>query len=72
MMGWTGLQAADGNRTRIIALEGRGSTVELPPHGRTRLEERFPTMTVCTNDVALGDLVEDGLPGEVGTRLLCP
>jgi hypothetical protein len=28
-------KAADGNRTRIIALEGRGSTVELPPHERS-------------------------------------
>ena len=27
-------RAADGNRTRIIALEGRGSTVELPPRAR--------------------------------------
>ncbi len=25
-------QAADGNRTRIIALEGQGSAIELPPH----------------------------------------
>jgi hypothetical protein len=33
-------EAADGNRTRIIALEGRGSTVELPPRGRVRPEER--------------------------------
>ena len=33
-------RAADGNRTRIIALEGRGSAIELPPRARTFLPER--------------------------------
>ena len=35
------VEAADGNRTRIIALEGRGSTVELPPHARSRPDGPF-------------------------------
>ena len=30
------MEAADENRTRIIALEGQGSTVELPPRERSR------------------------------------
>ncbi|MEA2207532.1 MAG: hypothetical protein QOF54_9 [Solirubrobacteraceae bacterium] len=34
-------EAASGNRTRIIALEGRGSTVELPPRARIRPSGRF-------------------------------
>lgn len=36
LSGEAGEQAADGNRTRVIALEGRGSTVELPPRARIR------------------------------------
>ena len=34
-------QAGDEDRTRIIALEGRGSTIELPPHARTLLAGMF-------------------------------
>lgn len=30
-------RAGDGSRTRVIALEGRGSTVELPPRGFVRI-----------------------------------
>ena len=36
-----GRKAGDEDRTRIIALEGRGSTIELPPRGRIPLEARF-------------------------------
>ena len=62
-------RAADGNRTRVIALEGQGSTVELPPRVRTGLLARFATITVCTNDVARGDLVEHRPPVSIAEAL---
>ncbi len=34
MRPWLLRKAADGNRTRIIGLEGRGSTIELPPRAQ--------------------------------------
>jgi hypothetical protein len=61
-------EAADGDRTRIIALEGRGSTIELPPRERTALAAGSRTMTVCTNDVTLGELVGHGVAVGVGAR----
>jgi hypothetical protein len=56
--GYDAGQAGDEDRTRIIALEGRGSTIELPPRARTRSKRGSLSVTVCTNYVDGGDLVE--------------
>ncbi len=62
-------RAADGNRTRIIALEGRGSTVELPPHARILRDERFCDGDSLHKRRRTGHLVQDSLPVPVSESL---